>query len=354
MFLKFIHFLSRLRNLTKIENCLIFIFITVVSHHPVFAGSNVSKSGTVAALILEIPASPRGMALGNAVIANSADIGVFYWNPALATNYKHITMGGVNTPWLLGTHFNYFSVIVPTPALTIGAYLSTWSMPDMDVRTEYYPEGTGEKFNAGDFVIGLSVARSLTDHFGIGGSIKYIQERIWHSSSNSIALDFGSIFTIDIGNGVRIGAVLKNYGTEMRLKGRDMYHYHDPNEEIDGNDENIISGYITDSWMLPLLFKIGISTDIINSKRFKWVVEIDGKHPSNNYESLDCGTELEINNIFFIRIGAEKIFLKDEEISFCSGFGIRLPILTKPCFDYAFKDYNDIGVIHSLALEFGF
>ena len=274
--------------------------------------------------------------------------------PALATNYKHVTIGAVNTPWLLGTHFNHFSVIVPTPALTIGAYLSTWSMPDMDVRTEYYPEGTGEKFNASDFVIGLSVARSLTDHFGIGGSIKYIQERIWHSSSNSIALDFGSIFIIDIWNGVRIGAVLKNYGTEMRLKGRDMYHYHDPNEEIDGNDENIISGYITDSWMLPLLFKIGISTDIINSKRFKWVVEIDGKHPSNNYESLDCGTEFEINNMFFIRIGAEKIFLKDEEISFCSGFGIRLPILTKPCFDYAFKDYNDIGVIHSLALEFGF
>ncbi|MDO9548837.1 MAG: PorV/PorQ family protein [Candidatus Marinimicrobia bacterium] len=335
---------------------LYFLIFCLFVFNVTIAGSDISKSGTTSGVILEIPASPRGLAMGSAVIANSPDAAVFYWNPALATQFNKLTICMVSTPWLVGTHYNYFSTVIPTSFLTVGAYISTWSMPDMKVRNEYYPLGTGDKFSAGDIVIGVAVARDLTDHFTIGGTIKYIQERIWHSSAYGFALDFGSIFLIDIGNGLRIGTTLMNYGTEMKLAGRDLYHYHDPNENMDGNNESIISGYVTDGWGLPLIFKIGISTDLVNSSHLKWVVEIDARHPSNNYESLDFGTEIIINKFIALRCGAERLFLKDENISFGVGFGLKLPLssyLTSN-FDYGFRDYNQLGYLHSFGLEIGF
>lgn len=333
------------------------VLIFMVSLTGIYAGSkDLSKVGTTGAIILEIPVDPRGVAMGCAVIANNnPNSSTLYWNPALATRINRITMRFVNMPYLADTKFFHVSVVVPTSFLTVGAYISTWSMGDMKVRTEYYQNGTGEMFNAGDMVIGVSVARNLTDHFAIGGTIKYIQERIWHSVADGFAVDFGSIFTVNIWNGIRIGTSLRNYGTEMQMNGRDLYHYHDPDRTMDGNNENIISGYITNEWVLPLSFKLGISTDIVRSSSLRWALEVDAKHPNNNYESLDFGTEIEFSKIFLIRLGAERIFLRDEGISIGAGFGLRLPsgIGVNAGFDYGFKDFGDLGYVHSFSVELG-
>ena len=323
----------------------------------IYAGSkDLSKVGTTSAIALEIPVDPRGVAMGCAVIAdNNPNSSTLYWNPALATRINRITMRFVSMPYLVDTKFFHASVVVPTPFLTVGAYISTWSMGDMKVRTEYYQNGTGEMFNAGDMVIGISVARNLTDHFAIGGTIKYIQERIWHCVANGFAIDFGSIFTIDIWNGIRIGTSLRNYGTEMQMNGRDLYHYHDPDETMDGNNENIISGYVTNKWMLPLSFKLGVSTDIVRTSPLRWTLEIDARHPNNNYESLDFGTEIEFNKVFLIRVGVERVFLRDEKVSLGAGFGLRLPpkVGINTGFDYGFKDFGDLGYVHSFSVELG-
>ncbi len=341
-------------NIVLILSCLIFFILT--DYQAGFGGINISKSGTTAASILDIPMSPRGLAMGSAVIANLPDGATFSWNPALASQYRHLQISLMNMPWLVDTKINHFSVIAPTTYGIVGVYLSTWSMGDVIVRNEYYQEGTGEKFSADDMVIGLAVARNLTDHFAIGGTVKYIQERIWHTSASGWAVDFGTLFKIDIGNGLRIGTTLANYGTEMKMAGRDLYHYHDPNETMDGNNENIISSYETNSWPLPLTFKIGLSTDIVAKSNLKWIVEMDAVNPSNNYGSLGLGTEITFGKWLALRVGAERLFLRDENVSFGAGFGLNLPPLSSfnANFSYGFRNYNELGIVHGFSMEFGF
>lgn len=320
------------------------------------AGANLSKSGTTAAPILEIPMSPRGLAMGSAVIANFPDGAVLSWNPALATQFTGPYLSVALMPWLVGTNYQHVAAIVPTSLGTVGAYLASWSMGDMLVRNEYYQQGTGEKFDAADLVIGLSYARNLTDHFAIGGSVKYIQERIWHTAAAAWALDFGTIFRIDLGNGLRIGTTLTNYGSEMQMEGRDLFHYHDPNESMDGNNENIISSYETNSWPLPLTFKIGLSTELIRREYLRWTVEVDAVHPSNNFGSLNCGSEILLGRYIALRGGIERIFLKDEPISPGIGLGLTLPLTggMKAVLNYSLRDYRALGLAQSMALDFSF
>ncbi len=320
------------------------------------ANSDLSKTGTTAAAILEIPMSPRGLAMGSAVIANYPDGATLIWNPALATQFKAPQVSLMIMPWLVGTNIQNFTAIVPTGYGVVGVYLSTWSMGDMLVRNEYYQQGTGEKFDAGDLVLGLSYARELTDHFAIGGSIKYIQERIWHTTAAGWALDFGTIFRIDLGQGLRIGTTLTNYGSEMKMTGRDLYHYHDPNESMQGNNDNIISSYETNRWPLPLAFKIGLSTELLNTRLLRWTVEIDAIHPSNNYGSWNVGTEVYLGKYLALRGGVERCLLKDESCSPGLGLGLNLPLADnfKIQVNYGFRDYSDLGFAQSFAFDFSF
>jgi len=317
-------------------------------------GADLAKTGTTAAAILEIPMSPRGLAMGSAVIASFPDGAVLTWNPALATQIKSPFISLMVMPWLVGTNMQNFAAVVPTREGVIGVYLSTWSMGDMLVRNEYYQQGNGEKFDAGDMVIGLAFARDLTDHFAIGGSLKYIQERIWHTTAAGWALDFGTLFRIDLGHGLRIGTTLCNYGSEMKLTGRDLYHYHDPNESMDGNNENIISEYETNRWPLPLAFKIGLSTDLIKKSSMRWSIEVDAIHPSNNYGSWNIGTEFGFGKFITLWGGLERLFLQDERLAPGAGLGLYLPLAGnfKVQVSYGFRDYSDLGFAQSFALDF--
>lgn len=342
-----------LRNL---RHSLLMFFVLFACSPLCLAGSDLSKTGTTAAAILEIPMSPRGLAMGSAVIANFPDGASLIWNPALATQFKAPHVSLMIMPWLVGTDIQNFTAIVPTGYGVIGAYLSTWSMNDMLVRNEYYQQGTGEKFDAGDLVLGVSYARDLTDHFAIGGSIKYIQERIWHTTAAGWALDFGTIFRIDLGHGLRIGTTLTNYGSEMKMTGRDLYHYHDPNESMQGNNENIISSYETNHWPLPLAFKIGVSTELLNTRFLRWTVEVDAIHPSNNYGSWNVGTEMHCGKFLALWGGVERWLLKDERYSPGLGLGLNLPVADNfnVKVNYGFRDYSDLGFAQSFALDFSF
>ena len=40
----------------------------------------------------------------------------------------------------------------------------------------------------------LPTQKMLTDRFSIGGSFKYIQQNIWHSTARTFAVDVGTLF----------------------------------------------------------------------------------------------------------------------------------------------------------------
>ena len=72
-----------------------------------------------------------------------------------------------------------------------------------------------------------------------------------------------------------IGAVLSNFGTPMRLEGRDARYFIRVDETKQGSNESIPTNIEMDSWDLPLHFQIGVSTSAFNTDNYKLTVSAD-------------------------------------------------------------------------------
>ncbi len=317
-----------------------------------FGQNNVSKAGTTAGEILAMPASARGLALGNAVAGLEGDGSVFFWNPASAALVTETKISASYLPWLVGTDFQHFSFVTPIAQnLVIGGYIAMWAMDDMPVRTEQKQQGTGQYFNAGDLVLAFSIAKKMTDRFAIGLNTKYLQERIWHSTARGFALDFGTIYRTDILNGLKIITTLNNYGTDMRMDGRDLNILTDSYPSGDGNNGETPAKYSTDFWALPLNFRFGVATEAFRNDLFSLAVEIDAIHPSNNYEAIDIGMELNFRDILFLRTGFSSLGQSDSIEGFSFGGGLVIPLEDwKIAFDYGYRDFGDLGYIQAMTL----
>ncbi len=316
--------------------------------------SQVSKRGTTAGSVLEIPVGARALAMGNAQVATISDGSAFYWNPAMPARQTQLRLHTMYMPWLADTYYSHLAVSFPVPGrMVMGAQVTTWGMDDMIVRTEQLQQGTGEQFDAGDLVIGISLARALTDKYAIGFTAKFIQERIWHSTARAVALDFGTLFRANIGHGVNIAAVIANYGSDMRLSGRDIGHVFDPDPTIQGNNSEIPSQYDLDAWPLPLYFRFGLATDIVRTGQYRITTEIDALHPSNNYPSLDAGVELAFRDFASLRAGYSGLFLEDSVEGFSLGAGVKLTLPNRSLlsFDYGFRNFGPFGYLQALSVD---
>jgi hypothetical protein len=228
-------------------------------------------------------------------------------------------------------------------------------MDDMDVRTVAYPEGTGEKFGVSDFAIATSYARNLTDRFSIGFTAKYINQKLWHESASSFAIDIGTLFTTQF-NGMTIGMSISNFGNKMQLAGSDTQIPVDIAPEKEGNNNKIVGNMRTDRWSLPLIFRFGAAMNVINNYNYRWTVALDAMHPNDNTEYINVGTEYAIKNMFFLRAGYKNLFMKDSEEGLTVGAGLAYKLIrnVKLKIDYAYADFGILESVQrvSVALEF--
>lgn len=323
------------------------------------AGNNVSKSGTSAATFLEIQVGAAAVAMGGAYVSRANDATGLYWN---AAGIAHLTRNEVvlsHTAWIADTKFEYAAFVMPLggSAGLLGLSLTSLSMEDMMVRTVEKPEGTGEFFGANDLALGVTYARQLTDRFAIGFTGKYIQQSIWHESAYAIAADFGTTFKTDLFGGLVIGASLSNFGTSMQLSGRDTRQFERVDPTITGSNDRIPYNVELDSWSLPLAFQLGVSTDVARTADLRWTVAADATHPSDNYESMNIGSEFSYRECLFLRGGYHALFLDESEGGLSLGAGIAIPTgftTGSVRADYAFRDMGRLLGVHvfSLAIQF--
>ena len=100
-------------------------------------------------------------------------------------------------------------------------------------------------------------------------------------NANIIAADIGCLF-VTKNKGIRIGMSISNFGSKMKLDGYDTERDFDVDETIFGNNDKIDSHLDTQGWPLPLIFRAGISKDIIDDKIHKLTLAGDAIHPNNN------------------------------------------------------------------------
>lgn len=301
-----------------------------------------SKVGTTAAPFLNIAVGPRAIAMGGAFVATSDDITSLYWNPAGSANLENNSAMFAYTKWFADISYNWAGASVNLGTMgTLGLSLMYLDYGKMEVTTLAEQDGTGEMFSAKDMALGLSYAAKLTDQFSIGGTVKYINQKIWNSSASSVGFDVGVLFLSDI-YGLRIGATITNFGPDMQIDGKDLYVQHDIDPNIFGNNDQILAKLKTDEYQLPLTFRVGLAMDLFNNDTHKFTVGVDALHPSDNDESVNVGMEYGLYKNIFLRAGYKSLFLNNAEEGLTLGFGLSYDIAPglNLFIDYAYQDFG--------------
>jgi len=312
-----------------------------------------SKVGTTAAQFLKIGAGARALGMGGAQAAVTGDISSIYWNPAALsriTTNAEVTFN--HAEWLADINYDFAAAILPIGNLgTFGFSFILLGVPEEDVRTVAFPEGDGRKWDASSLAIGLSYARNLTDRFSIGVNAKFVREAIWSESATGFAFDIGTLYLSEI-KGLNLGASISNFGTTMRLDGRDVYFNDTPGGELGAGPQNIQSQYRTESYPMPLQVRIGLVYEYTQVEDFRATVALDATVPNDNVEYLNTGLELAWREILFGRVGYKSILLQDSEQGLTWGVGIHYGIVNVGTIklDYGFADYGRLKNVQYLSL----
>lgn len=320
----------------------------------VSSGTNVGT--TTAAAFLEIGVGARAQAMGGAFVSLAQDATAMYWNPAgigkisgFETNFTHVN-------WLVDTNFDYAGFVVPIgDAVSVGVNVTVFGASEQPVRIVGQEDGTGEFYSAQDLAAGASFAVNLTDQFSFGVNAKYIEQRIWNSSASGFAVDVGGLYVTQV-DGLQMGFTISNFGSDMRLSGRDLRNVLDP-DILNEGVENIPVSYETDSFTLPLLFRFGLSYQLpLLLDRSNLTLAVDLLHPNNEEESVNIGAEYLMVDTFTLRAGYRSLFVSDRIGGLSLGTGIVVPTSSdmKISIDYAYVDFGVLNAVHNFSVGLQF
>lgn len=302
---------------------------------------SVNRVGTTAAQFLKITAGARPVGMGGAYTALSTDILSVFWNPG---GLSRVIGNGEaifnHSEWLAETDYDIGAFSLNLGRFgAVGAHIISFRTPEELVRTVELPEGTGQTWDANMVSLGVSYAINLTDRFSIGLTGKYIQEKIFNAIARGGAVDLGIMYDTPLKN-LTLGAAITNFGTKMKLDGRDIFINHDPVQEPGAVNE-VPGQYRMDSYDIPLNLRFGLSYRAIQTDYIQFVAAVDGVQPNDNSEYLNTGAELGVRNIVFLRAGYKSLFMENSEQGLTFGAGIRYDVVGSSLkFDFGWADYG--------------
>lgn len=315
----------------------------------------VSRVGTTAAGFLKIGVGARALGMGEASATQAEDVTSLYWNPAGLAQIDNTQILFNHYDYIADIYYDYGGVAMSFGSFgTVGLHFGFLGMPDIERTTINEPEGTGEMVSASSFTAGLSYARKLTDRFHMGGTVKMIHESLWHTSATGFAVDLGLTYRTIFKN-MKIGMSISNFGTSMQLKGRDLLVQHDIDPISAGNNSNINADLKTDKFSLPILFRVGLSSnitqDVFGIENNDLVFAVDAVHPNDNYEYMNAGVEYTYRKLLSLRGGYRQLFLEDSEGGLTLGFGLNLKLFSYSfIMDYAAVDYGRLDQLNKFSL----
>ena len=208
----------------------------------------------------------------------------------------------------------------------------------MKVTNWEFPDGTGQTFSASNMALGLTYARRVTDHFSVGVTAKYIEEKISQCSATGYALDIGTQYVTGF-NGMRIGMSLTNFGSKLTMRGQDLNTRVDPYPTEGSNPDDVWSDLTTVAWPLPMTFRMGLSMDFVKGDFLRVTGNVDFNKERDYQQRYFGGVEMALmKEMVFLRGGINTRY--DNQTVPCFGAGLNYKISDKYAviIDYAFAD----------------
>jgi len=300
-----------------------------------YGSENVGSAG---AQFLRVPVGARAVSLGKAYSSLASDGSAPFWNPAgMMRTPGRKNFFASHTQYTAGIDMNHLAFHTRRQNFGFGLSAGILRSGDILRTTEFHQDGTGQYFNANQFYLGASLARSMTDRFSIGITAKYYQENLDEWQIKSILADLGILYYVGMGD-IWIGFAVRNFGTDLKPGGSpaampDGYQHATEFQEFPAPTEGSFGA--SKIWSL--------------SRRLGLLTTADFNHPSDNIESFRFGGELDVNKLLFLRVGYES---GRAEEGLSAGFGLQLKrkqFLLKV--DYAYADMGSFGTIHYFSLD---
>jgi hypothetical protein len=303
--------------------------------------------------------------MGSAYVASAEDVTSLYWNPGAFVQASNSEFVFSNTDWLVGTKFRWFGFMLNLDGVNaLGLSLTQLDYGESDVTTIENPDGTGQRWSASDIAIALSYSRRLTDRFSIGGSAKYVGQRIWNETASGIAFDLGLLFVTDFNN-MRLGMSMSNFGGDLTLSGEDLLQRVDIDPTHSGSNKTLVASMKTDPWPMPLLFRVGVAMDVVRNDDMSATIAVDALRPSDNNESVNIGGEVSWMSTLYLRAGYTSILTKksidpfgentlQQGPSFGAGLKYTITGVGALELDYALNEFGLFGNLNTIAVSIRF
>ena len=235
--------------------------------------------------------NPISLGLGGATVAMKNNPYGMNMNPASIVDNHNWEISLSDLHYGMNINQAFLSVKFPISAGQIMAVsVNNLSTGPMDVRTEFQPQGTGEKYYVQSTSIGAAYSRFLSSKFSFGLTLKYYYERLAQYTNHTAGFDLGFLYRTEW-NDLNFAVSVRNFGASSSLTGDFM-------AETFNRDTAL-----TDKYTLPTTFSMGVSMMPINTPEHKLYTAIQLDHPNDNAENLRFGVQYQFKERFSARMG---------------------------------------------------
>ena len=307
---------------------------------PNFGGQ---RAGLSTLSFLKNDMNARSVAMGGASVSLEADAFAAYTNPAASADLEGFNLALSNLSVGAGVQQSFISALFPRKKnlSTFGFSLNMLNSGAMDVRTEFQPDGTGEKFYVTNLAFGATYAQQLSDMFSAGLTLKYIYEQIDTYSNSTVAADVSFLYKTDY-NKLNFAVMIQNFGGSSSIKGDKLPA--DFNRSADPESDN---------YSVPTVFSLGTSIVPWEEDKQSLLVSVQLNHPTDNAENYRLGVEYEYLKLLYLRAGYKLNVRGQSYPTF--GFGVRHRVGAYPLhLNYAANPTQYLGIQHTVGLSINF
>lgn len=181
-----------------------------------------AQGGRTGAIVLELPASARALALGGAYVTASGDDAALFYNPSQLATLEGRAASMSVQPYIEGSTLGALSAAFQLGPGTVGVGVQVLSYGSADEYVCDESTGcergdpTGRTVSAND--VAASVGYGMTWRtVRLGAAAKYVRQSLADASGGVPAFDVGA--AIDVWRGATVGVSIQNVGPDITTAG---------------------------------------------------------------------------------------------------------------------------------------
>ncbi|MFT4521085.1 MAG: hypothetical protein ACI8ZN_000009 [Bacteroidia bacterium] len=333
---------SHIKRLKKNKYPVTLLMVVFIFANHVFAQILPNFGGERAGLstlsFLKNDMNPMSLGLSGASVALKGNAFSAVTNTAGLTDLDQSTFAASHMLLGAGIHQSFLSYQHKLKnENVIGLSINSLNSGDMEVRTEFQPNGTGQFFNVSQNALGAHYAARLSEMFSLGVGFKLIYETMAGYQNTTAAVDVGFLYKTDFKN-LRFAVFVQNFGGSSHVSGETV--------QVSYNRDGLPE---LSQYALPTVFKMGFSFDAYHVKNHRLIPSLELNNPNDNSENIRIGLGYKYADVLHVGTGI-KLSVKGQSYP-TFGFSYKSRVGAHPMrISYAMNATNYMGTNHLLGV----